>query len=72
MSQRVAERAPGRRHTYLLRMWQESDASSWRLIVQDVKTDERWGFTDIHEFVYFLKNTINQYEFVENETTQSL
>lgn len=49
-------------------MWQESDTSSWRLIVQDVKTDERWGFTDIHEFVYFLKNTINQYEFVDTET----
>ena len=35
--------------SFLLRLWCESDADgqSWRIILVDPHTDQRWGFTDI-------------------------
>ena len=50
---------PGHR-SFLLRLWQagNGDAPEWRFSLEDVRTHERHGFTDMDSLVTFLEEQI--------------
>jgi hypothetical protein len=43
-------------HSYLLRVWRagSAEAPSWRLLIEDVLSRERYGFTSLEELAAFL------------------
>ena len=43
--------------SFLLRLWREAefDSQPMRIILIDPHTDQRWGFTNIEELTFFLK-----------------
>ncbi len=44
--------------SYLLRLWKDSDTTSWRASLQPVPSDERLGFPNLEAlFAFLLKET---------------
>ena len=53
-------------HTFVLRLWQERDATPsrpavWRFILKDTRTRQRRGFGNLEELVGFLRSQIGHY-----------
>jgi hypothetical protein len=43
-------------HAYLLRLWRENDNAPWRVTLQDSRTGEKIGFTDLKKFSDYLED----------------
>jgi len=43
--------------SYLLRIWhtRTTDAFAWRLLIEDVQSRRRYGFTDLEQLLAFLR-----------------
>lgn len=44
---------------FLLRVWRNDASDDWRLVVEEVGTEERHGFTDWEALAGYLRNSIN-------------
>jgi hypothetical protein len=47
-------------HAYLLRLWQETEQSPWRLSLQTAATGEQHCFADLNELLNFLSELIDE------------
>ena len=47
--------APGSYHSYLLRLWRESEHGPWRVSLESVMTGERHGFPNLPSLLDFLQ-----------------
>ena len=41
---------------YLLRLWRENRDGSWRALLENPNTEERFGFANLNELIEFLEN----------------
>lgn len=51
---------PARYHSFLLRFWQEDDgkAKPWRIVLVDLRSNQRRGFTDFESLGEFVKSEL--------------
>jgi hypothetical protein len=52
---RETGRAPPIYHSFLLRLWRESEHGAWRVALENVTTGERYGFSDLTSLFAFLQ-----------------
>jgi hypothetical protein len=50
----MPEKQPSQQ-SYLLRLWQEDAQSPWRASLQNVATNERFGFADLQSMFLFVE-----------------
>jgi hypothetical protein len=50
-----ASRASSSYHSYLLRLWRESEHGAWRASLESVTTGERHGFGNLPSLLAFLQ-----------------
>ncbi len=43
---------------FLLRVWRNDASDDWRLVIEEVGSEERHGFTDWDAMVSYLRNSI--------------
>jgi len=42
---------------YLLRLWREDETTSWRVMLENIQTRERTGFSNLAKLAAFLEET---------------
>jgi hypothetical protein len=47
-------------HSYLLRLWRDSEHGAWRLSLESVATGERHGFPDLASLFAFLQGVCQE------------
>ncbi len=53
--------------SYLLRLWQETPKTPWRVSLQPTGSDKRIGFSDLEDLVGFIEAQINQSEYLDKK-----
>jgi len=54
LSKEIGSAAPAY-HSFLLRLWRESEQGPWRASLERVATGERYGFPDLASLMAFLQ-----------------
>ncbi len=52
--------------SYLLRLWRAGEGKSWRVMLEHVRTYERYGFSDLEGLCTFLREQMNDEQASKN------
>jgi len=47
---------------YLLRLWQDDEATCWRVSLENPHNGKRYGFSDLKKFFAFLEDKTNNHD----------
>jgi hypothetical protein len=62
---------PGRNYlAYILRLWQEGEATSWRATLENPQNGKRYAFSDLEKLYAFLEDRTSVKENKENENEE--